>query len=44
MWNLIKIIQKNFFTKKKQAQIFRNQTYGYERGKVEGRDNLEGSD
>jgi len=36
MWNLIKIIQKNLFTKQKQTARFQNQAYGHHRGK-EGR-------
>ena len=32
MWNLIKIIQMNLFTKQKQTHRFRNQMYGYKRG------------
>ena len=34
MWTLIKMIQKNPFTKKKQSQRFWNQTYGFQRGKA----------
>ena len=34
--NLIKIIQKNLFTKQKQTHRFQNQTYGYQRGNGEG--------
>ena len=34
MWNTVKMIQKNLFTKQKQR--FQNQTYGYQRGSVGG--------
>ena len=37
MGNLIKMIQKNLFTKQKQIQRFQNQIYGYQRGNAEGR-------
>ena len=33
---------KNLFTKQKQIQRFQNQTYGYQRGSVGGRDKLGG--
>ena len=36
MWNLKKMIQMNLFTKQKQTHGHRKQTYGYQRGKVEG--------
>ena len=37
MWNLKKKkIQMNLFTKQKQTYSLRKQTYGYQRGKVEG--------
>ena len=36
MWNLIKIIEKNLFTKQKQIQKFQNQTYGFQRGNMTG--------
>ena len=42
MWNLIKRIQKNLFTKQKQIKRFQNQTYGYQRGNVGERDKLGG--
>lgn len=32
MWNLIKMIQKNLFTKQTQTQSFQNQSYGFQRG------------
>ena len=38
MWNLKNIIQKNLFTKQKQTHRHRKQTYGYQRGKEQGRD------
>ena len=40
MWNLKKkkMIQMNLFTKQKQTHRHRKQTYGYQRGKVGGRD------
>ena len=44
MWNLIKMIQKNLFTKQKQTQKIPNQTYGYQRGTVAGREELRGWD
>ena len=44
MWNLIKITQKNLFTKQKQTQTFQNQTYGYQRGNIAERGGLEGWD
>ena len=31
MQNLIKMIQKNLFTKQKQTQRFQNQIYGYQK-------------
>ena len=34
MWSLIKVIQKNLFTRKKQTQRFQNQTYSYQEGIV----------
>ena len=34
----------NLFTKQKQTHRFRKQTYGYQRGKVEVKDKLEGWD
>ena len=37
MWNLIKMIQMNLFTKQKQVHRSLNQTYSYQRGNVEGR-------
>ena len=33
MWNLIKMIQMNLYTKQKQTHRYRKQTYGYQRGK-----------
>ena len=33
MWNLKKMIQMNLFTKQKQTQRHRKQTYGYQRRK-----------
>ena len=36
MWNLIKMMQMNLFTKQKQNQRFCNQTYGCQRGNVGG--------
>ena len=44
MWNLIKMMQKNLFTKQKQTQRFQNQAYGYQRGNMAGRDELGGWD
>ena len=44
MWNLIKMIQKNLFTKQKQTQRFQNQTYGYQSKIVEVRDGLRNLD
>ena len=41
IWNLIKMLQENLFTKQKQTQRFQSQTYGYHRGNVVGRDKLE---
>ena len=43
MWNLIfkKKIQMNLFTKWKQTYRHQKQTYGYQRGNMEGRDKLE---
>ena len=41
MWNLIfEMIQKSLFAK--QTQRFQNQTYGYQRGNIGGRDKLRG--
>ena len=40
MWNLKKIIQMKLFTTQKQTHRHRKQTYGYQRGKVWGRDRL----
>ena len=41
MWNLtFKKIQMNLFTKQKQTYRYRKQTYGYQRGKVVGREKL----
>ena len=40
MWNLIKMIQMNLFTKQKQTHRSQNQTYAYQRGNVEGSDKL----
>ena len=41
MWNLKKkMIKVNLFAKKKQTHRFRKQIYGYQRGKVDGRDKL----
>ena len=37
MLNLKNLIIMNLFTKQKQTYRFRKQTYGYQRGKVEGR-------
>ena len=34
------MIQMNLFTEQKQANRHRKQTYGYQRGNVEGRDKL----
>ena len=34
------MIQMNLFTKQKQTHRLGKQTYGYQRGKVEGRDKL----
>ena len=44
MWNLIKMIQINLFTKQEQTHRLGKQTYGYQRGKVVGRDKLGGWD
>ena len=38
MQNLKKMIQMNVFTKQKQTHRLREQTYGYQRGRVGGRD------
>ena len=38
------MIQKNLFTKQKQTQRCQNQTYGYRKGNVGGRDELGGLD
>ena len=35
-----KMIQMNLFTKQKQTNRYRKQTYGYQRGKGRGRDKL----
>ena len=35
-----KMIRTNLFTKQKQTHRLRKQTYGYQRGKVGGRDKL----
>ena len=43
-WSLIKSDTKNLFTKQKQTQRFQNQTYGYRKGDVGGRDELGGFD
>ena len=40
MWNLKKIIQMKLFTTQKQTHRHRKQTYGYQRGKVWGRERL----
>ena len=40
MWNLIKMIQKNLFTKQKQTHRFQNQTYGFQRETVGRSDKL----
>ena len=37
---IMKMIQNNLFTKQKQIRRFQNETYGYQRGNVEGRDRL----
>ena len=34
------MIQKNILTKQKQTRRLQKQTYGYQRGKAEGRDTL----
>ena len=39
-----KVIQMNLFTKQKQTYRYRKQTYGYQRGKVAGRDKSGASD
>ena len=39
-----KMIQINLFTKQKQTQRLKQQTYGYKRGKLVGRDKLGGWD
>ena len=38
------MIQMNLFTKQKQTHRLRKQTYGYQRGKLGGRDKLGGWD
>ena len=38
------MIQKNLFTKQKQTHRLREWTYGYQRGRVEGRDGFGVSD
>ena len=35
-----KMMQRNSFTKQKQTHRLQRQIYGYQRGKVEGRDKL----
>ena len=40
MWNQKKMIQMNLFTKQKQTHRLRERTYGYQRGRVGGRDRL----
>ena len=40
MWNIKKMIQRNLFTKQKQAHRHRKQTYSYQRVKGWGRDKL----
>ena len=35
-----RMVQMNLFTKQKQTHRLRKQTYGYQRGKVQGRDKL----
>ena len=40
MWNIFKMIQRNVFTEQKQTHRHRKETYGYQRGKVVGRDKL----
>ena len=35
------MIQLNLFTKQKQTHRFQKQTYGYQRGKLEERDNVQ---
>ena len=40
MQNLKKKIQRNLFTKQKQTHRFRERTYGYQGGRVGGRDRL----
>jgi len=46
IWNLIKMIENNWFIKQKQPHRFGNQTYGYQRGSCGGgmRDKLGGWD
>ena len=39
-----KMIQMDLFTKQKQTHSLQKQTYGYQRGKVGGRDKLGGWD
>ena len=41
MWNLKKMIQMNIFTKQKQTHRLREWTYGYQWGRMGGRDRLE---
>ena len=38
------MIQKNLFTKQKQTHRLRKQNYGYQKGKMRGRDKLGGLD
>ena len=38
------MVWKNLFMKQKQTQRFWNQTYGYQRGNIGGRDKLRGLD
>ena len=44
MCYLIKMIQKNLFTKLKQIQRFQNQIYSYQRGNTGERDEIGGWD
>ena len=42
MWNLMKkMIQMNLFTRQKETHRSQKQTYGYQRGNVQGSDKLE---
>ena len=43
MWNLIKMIDMDLFVKQKLTNL-KNQTYGYQRGKVGKSDELAGRD